>query len=192
MAIIFGFKKTMTQTWSEAGRRQPVTVMTIPPLTVVQVKTPTVDGYHALKVGFSLGSKPRHFREIRLSDPPTAKVQDVLNLADLVKLGDRCHVTALSKGHGFSGVVKRWGFKGGPKTHGQSDRQRAPGSIGQGTDPGRVHKGKKMAGHSGQTNHQVKNLQVVKIDPENQELWLNGPVPGAVGTLLKVTLPNQI
>ena len=85
------------------------------------------------------------------------------------------------------GVVKRWGFKGGPKTHGQSDRWRAPGSIGQGTDPGRVHKGKKMAGRMGGKRVTVRNLQVIKVDVEKQELWVAGVVPGNKGGLVEIT-----
>ena len=96
-------------------------------------------------------------------------------------------VTSTSKGRGFSGVMKRWGFSGGPRTHGQSDRERAPGSIGQGTDPGRVHKGKKMPGHYGHKNVNIKNIQILHIDEDNQQIFLSGPVPGAINTVLTIS-----
>lgn len=101
-------------------------------------------------------------------------------------VGDMVAVTGTSKGKGFAGVVKRWHFKGGPKTHGQSDRQRAPGSIGATTTPGRVLKGKHMAGRMGGRTVTVKNLHVVSIDPEKKELVVSGPVPGNFGDVLKI------
>jgi len=102
-------------------------------------------------------------------------------------VGDCLKVSGTSKGRGFTGVVKRWGFAGGPATHGQSDRQRAPGSIGQGTTPGRVHKGKKMAGRSGNQTITLKNLALLDIDEKNKQFLIKGLLPGAVkGTLIIV------
>jgi len=96
-----------------------------------------------------------------------------------LKPGDLVKITGISKGKGFAGVMKRWGFKGGPRTHGQSDRQRAPGSIGQRTDPGRVWKGKKMPGHLGNKKVTIKNLKIVSVDKEKQILTVSGPIPGS-------------
>jgi large subunit ribosomal protein L3 len=105
---------------------------------------------------------------------------------DIFVVGDTIQVTGISKGKGFAGGVKRHGFRGGPKTHGQSDRLRAPGSIGQGTTPGRVHKGKRMAGHMGTDQVTVKNLIVVAVDSDKNEIHVKGPVPGAKGSIVIV------
>lgn len=129
---------------------------------------------------------PRFLREVRTEGDAEYKVGDIVNAPDILKPSDSVQVTGVSKGKGFAGVVKRWGFAGGPKTHGQSDRLRAPGSIGLGTTPGRVVKGKKMAGRMGGERITVKNLTVLKVDEEKGELWLSGPVPGPRGTLLLI------
>lgn len=129
---------------------------------------------------------PRFLREVRLAGKSDLKVGDLIYAKDIFKPGDLVSVSGVSKGKGFAGVVKRWGFAGGPKTHGQSDRQRSPGSIGQGTTPGRVHKGKKMAGRMGNKYVTVKNLTVVQVDDEKNEIALSGPVPGVYGGLLLV------
>lgn len=107
-----------------------------------------------------------------------------VKIADVLAEGDKVSVSGVSKGKGFAGVVKRWHFKGGPRTHGQSDRERAPGSIGSTTTPGRVYKGKKMAGKMGGKKVTVKNLRVLKIEAEKNSLLLSGAVPGAPGKLL--------
>lgn len=109
---------------------------------------------------------------------PITKIQLITEKPDL-KSGDLVKITAVSKGKGFTGVVKRWGFKGGPRTHGQSDRQRAPGSIGQTTSPGRVWKGKKMAGHAGNKKVTVKKIKVISLDEKTKVLALKGPIPGS-------------
>ena len=114
------------------------------------------------------------------------KIGELIKASDVVRPGDLVKVTGVSKGKGFAGGVKRWGFAGGPKTHGQSDRLRAPGSIGQGTTPGRVYKGKKMAGRMGGEQVSVKNLTVLKVE-ENGDIWLSGPVPGFQSGLLQIT-----
>jgi len=202
---IFGTKSHLTQTWNKAGVRMPVTVINTYPMQISQIKDDKKDGYQAIQICFKdkkwsrinkplkghlkktaklkTGAKtkqaPSLFREIKVKEIEKYKVGDVLNPADILKQKDTINAQAISKGRGFTGVVKRYGFKGGPRTHGQSDRQRAPGSIGQGTDPGRVHKGKKMPGHHGAATVTVRNLKVIKVDSEKQELWLKGQVPGA-------------
>jgi large subunit ribosomal protein L3 len=178
----WGTKFNQLQTWTESGFRLPVTIIRTLPMTVSQMKLKDKDGYQAIQVSFG-GKK----REIRGEDREGIKVGGVIEVASVLKPGDRVKVAGISRGRGFTGVVKRWGFKGGPKTHGQSDRWRAPGSIGQGTDPGRVHKGKKMAGRMGGGRVTVRNLQIVKVDPEKQELWVTGVIPGSRGSLVEVT-----
>lgn len=200
----FGIKHDMTQAWDKQGKRVFVTRIAAQPLTVTQVKTDDGDGYSAVQVGF--GNKkmkrvnkpmrghlkldanakqaPRHLREIAVA--ADVAVGDSISVADILSVGDVVSVTASMKGKGFAGGMKRWGFGGGPRTHGQSDRGRAPGSIGQGTDPGRVHKGKKMAGHYGNETRTIKNIQVVHIDADGM-LWLAGAVPGACGSVIKIT-----
>ncbi|OGM89584.1 50S ribosomal protein L3, partial [Candidatus Woesebacteria bacterium RIFOXYD1_FULL_46_19] len=113
-------------------------------------------------------------------------VGDTIAASDIFSVGDIIQVTGTSKGKGFAGVVKRWGFAGGPRTHGQSDRERAPGSIGQTTTPGRVFKGKKMAGRMGGERVTLKNLQIVSVNPETNEIEISGPVPGIPGGLLVI------
>ncbi len=206
---ILGAKGRMTQVFDSQGSRIPVTKIKAGPCIVTQVKTKDKDGYWAVQLGFGerkikhttkplqghlkkiQNSKlkiqsffPRFLREIRTDNEPKFKVGDQIRVSDIFSAGDKVAITGVSKGKGFAGVVKRWHFAGGPKTHGQSDRQRAPGSIGQGTDPGRVHKGKKMAGRMGQDTVTVKNLKIVDIQPETNEITVSGPVPGIPGGLL--------
>lgn len=186
------------------GTRVPVTFLNAGPCIVTQVKTMEKDGYWGVQLGH--GTKriknvtkpmqghlkgaikdkkaPRFLREIRFEENPKFKKGDEISVSDVFKKGDFVSVTGRSKGKGFAGVMKRWGFAGGPRTHGQSDRQRAPGSIGQGTDPGRVWKGKKMAGKMGDEQVTVKNLQIVEIESEKNRLSVSGPVPGIPGGLL--------
>src|SRR3989344_3163679 len=178
----WGTKFNQEQTWTESGMRLPVTIIRTLPMTVSQIKTQDKDGYQAIQVSFG-GKK----REIRGEDIEGIKVNEVIEPQTILKPGDRVKVAGTSRGRGFMGVVKRGGFKGGPKTHGQSDRWRAPGSIGQGTDPGRVHKGKKMAGRMGGGRGTVRNLEVGKVDPEKQELWVTGVIPGNKGGLVEIT-----
>jgi large subunit ribosomal protein L3 len=163
---------------------------------VTQIKNLTTDGYWAVQLGYGIRkenrlskplqghlkksqSYPRYLREVRLENEPDCKVGDVIKVEEVLKVGDVVAVTSTSKGKGFAGVVKRWHFAGGPKTHGQSDRQRAPGSIGQGTTPGRVLKGKHMAGRMGNEQNTIKNLRVVSIDPEKGTVNLSGPIAGS-------------
>ena len=115
------------------------------------------------------------------------KVGETISLANVLEVGDVVAVQGVTKGRGFAGVVKRHGFAGGPRTHGQSDRLRAPGSIGAGTDPGRVWPGMKMAGHYGVDNKTIRNLTVLHLDQESGEVWLSGPVPGHLKSIIKIT-----
>jgi len=202
---LLGSKEKMSQAFVE-DTRVPVTWVKVGPCTITQIKSEDKDGYWAVQLGFGerktkntpkpiLGhirgaykdnKAPRFLREVKLSEKPEFGVGDKITITDVFKRGDMVAVTGTSKGKGFAGVVKRWRFKGGPKTHGQSDRQRAPGSIGQGTTPGRVYKGKKMAGRMGNDTVTVKNLIVVKVDEVNEKLALSGPVPGKPDGLLMI------
>lgn len=203
---ILGTKLGQTQKFTQAGVRIPVSQIQAGPCLVVQAKTQTKDGYAALQLGLGerkeksvkkpvLGhlkkagvkKTPRFLAEIRLVEPEEVLgVGEEVKMADLFAAGDLIDVTGISKGKGFAGVVKRWGFAGGPKTHGQSDRERAPGSIGATTTPGRVLKGKKMAGRMGGEKVTVKNLVVVGTDPENNLLFVKGLVPGNKKGLLVI------
>lgn len=198
---IIGKKIGMTQLFQESGETVAVTAIQAGPAVVTQVKTRDRDGYDAIQVGFvesnvkqSRLSSPekghlrglegiRRVREFRMGDTGSVKRGDKVDVGFLAN-GDLVHVTGLSKGRGFAGVVKRHHFAGGPKTHGQSDRHRAPGSIGATTSPGRVLKGKRMAGHMGNKGAMTRNLEVIQVDPERNLLLVKGAVPGANGGLL--------
>ncbi len=201
---IFGIKSKMTQTFV-GDERVSVTVVKVTPNFVTQVKTSDKDGYVAVQL--ATGSKkeknitkplkghlkgaivnkiaPKFLREIRVVESDL-KQGDKVAVTDVLSVGDSIVVTGTSKGKGFAGGVKRWGFAGGPKTHGQSDRHRAPGSIGQGTTPGRVYKGKHMAGRMGSDTKTIKNLQVVEVNEQTNEIMIKGGIPGSVGTLIKI------
>ncbi len=192
---ILGRKIGMTQVFNENGEMIPVTVIQAGPCYVTQVKTKETDGYEAIQIGFEqvdpkrlnkpeLGHLKKHdlpplriLREIRVDNASQYQVGQVLTV-EIFQPGEYVDVTGTSKGRGFAGVVKRWGFGGGPKTHGQSDRWRAPGSVGAGTFPGRVLPGTRMAGRMGNERVTVRNLQVVKVDPENNLILVKGAVPG--------------
>jgi large subunit ribosomal protein L3 len=186
MKTFFGYKTGMTQVWTKSGLRLPVTIVKASPMTVTQIKDEEKDGYLALQV--DLGKQKK---EIKLTQTAENAVGDAIPVDQVFQLGDIIQVTGVSKGRGFAGVMKRWGFKGGPKTHGQSDRWRAAGSIGQGTSPGRVHKGKKMAGHYGVETITVRNLQVVNILPEANQIWISGPVPGSTNGLVEIKVTKE-
>lgn len=204
---ILGKKLGMTQVFSPTGEAIPVTVVEAGPCVVTQVKTAETDGYNAVQLGFGQAkrlSKPerghleqqgravqeklplvRHLREIRLPKASEHKVGDQVD-ASTFKAGDVVDVIGVSKGKGFAGVIKRHHFSGGPKTHGQSDRWRAPGAISSGTTPGRILKGKKMAGRMGHDRVTVQNLQIVQADAERNLLLIRGTVPGGVNSLLLI------
>lgn len=202
---ILGTKVGQTQKFTSQGVRIPVSILSAGPCFVVQVKNKDKDGYGAIQLGFGTGKErnikkpilghlkkagvkifPRFLREIPLSEKENLEPGDQIKVAEIFQVGDLIDVTGISKGKGFTGVVKRWGFAGGPATHGQSDRQRAPGSIGATTTPGRVLKGKKMAGRAGGEQVTVKNLTVVATDPENNLLLVKGLVPGKKRGLLLI------
>jgi large subunit ribosomal protein L3 len=200
---IIGKKIGMTQLFQENGETVAVTAIQAGPSVVTQVKSRDRDGYDAVQVGLienkvkqSKLSSPekghlrgleniRHLREFRADDIDSIKRGDKVDVGFLKK-GDLVNVIGLSKGRGFAGVVKRHHFAGGPKTHGQTDRHRAPGSIGATTFPGRVLKGKRMAGHMGNARVTARKLEVIQADPERNLLLVKGAVPGANGGLLVI------
>lgn len=208
---ILGIKKNMTSTYDSRGRRVGATVLEIAPNFVTQIKTADgKDGYNAVQIGVGskksvnkpqighakkvgLDNKIRWFREVKIKDEAEdMKPGQEIKLEQVFSIGDIVKVTGISKGRGFAGVVKRHGFAGGPKTHGQSDRHRAPGSIGSGTTPGRVYKGKKMAGHMGDVSVSAKNLEVVGMDKSKNLLVVKGAIPGATGNLITVTKLGKV
>ena len=196
---IIGRKIGMTQVFRESGLVEPVTVIEGGPCTVTQVRTVERDGYQAAQLGFQTAKKLnrperghlsktslfKRLREVPVDGVDDLEVGQQISV-DLFEEGEKVDVIGRSKGKGFQGGMKRWGFSGGPRTHGQSDRARAPGSIGAGTTPGKVLKGKKMAGHMGDRRITVKNLEVVKVDPERNLLLLRGGIPGAHNSLLLI------
>ena len=202
MKGIIGRKVGMTQVFDETGAVIPVTVIEAGPCYVTQVKTTDVDGYDAVQLGFEsveqrklnlpqrghlrrVDKNLRILREFRVSDPPSIRLGDVIQ-ADIFGTGQRVDVVGTTKGRGFAGVIKRYGFHRQPKTHGMTDRVRATGSIGACTWPGRVWKGKKMPGHMGNVRQTVQNLLVVDADPERNLLLVRGGVPGPNGGLVMV------
>jgi large subunit ribosomal protein L3 len=194
---ILGRKLGMTRTFDERGEEVALTLIQAGPCWVTQLRTPERDGYTAVQLGFEetrrlnrpeaghLKNLPklRHLREVPADSLEGVQVGMRVD-AGLLQPGDRVDVTGTSKGRGFAGVVKRHHFGGGPKTHGQSDRHRAPGSIGSGTTPGRVLKGTRMAGRMGGERVTVKNLRVLQVDPERNLIAVAGAVPGARNGLL--------
>lgn len=196
---IIGRKLGMTQVFSDNGKAEAVTAIEAGPCTVTQVKTVAKDGYNAVQLGFGQAKRLkspqrghvkglgqfRYLREFRVDNTETIQVGDRVDLS-LFKVGDLVDITGVSKGRGFAGVVKRHHFAGGPKTHGQSDRHRAPGSIGSTTSPGRVFKGMRMAGHMGSNRVTVRHLEVFEADSARNLLLVKGAVPGARNGLLLI------
>lgn len=196
MQSIIGKKLGMTQTFNDSGKAEAVTAIEAGPCTVTQVKTVAKEGYNAVQCGFGEPKRPKsrqkenkglgrfkYLREFREADIGAINVEDKFDVS-LFKPGDLVDITGISKGKGFAGVVKRHHFAGGPKTHGQSDRHRAPGSIGGTTSPGRVFKGMRMAGHMGNNQVTVRHLEVFEADPNRNLLLVKGAVPGARNGLL--------
>ena len=196
---IIGKKIGMTQVFPDNGRLTAVTAIEAGPCVVTQVKTATKEGYNAVQLGFGLVKKPnqpekghlkkleigRYLREFRVTDTATIEVGQKVDVS-LFKPGDMVDIIGVSKGRGFAGVVKRHHFAGGPKTHGQSDRHRAPGSVGANTSPGRVLKGLRMAGHMGDARVTVCHLKVVQADAQRNLLLVRGAVPGGRNGLLLI------
>jgi len=199
---ILGLKKKQTQTFTEDGMRHSVTHIEAGPCWITQIDK--TDKYMNVQLGFmtkreitkaqvghikkaGLTQKLRFLRSIRVDElPEDWTVGKEVNISDVFSVGDIIRVTGISKGKGFAGVVKRHGFAGGPKTHGQSDKERAPGSIGATTTPGRVFKGKRMAGRMGSDTVTVKGLFVVSIDQEHHTIVVSGLVPGPKDSLVTV------
>lgn len=187
IGAILGKKIRQSQIFEEKGKRVPATYISAGPCVVARIKTLEKDGYEALQLGFGFPEKkpPRFLREVPfMMDKEEPGM--IIKAGDVFKPGDTVSVSGISKGKGFAGVVKRWHFAGGPKTHGQSDRLRAPGSIGSSTTPGRVYKGKKMAGRLGGEKVTVKNLKVISVDSEKNLLIIKGLVPGGRNNLLVI------
>lgn len=194
-----GKKVGMTQVFEEDGRVVPVTVIQAGPCIVTQVKTREKDGYEAVQLGFGETkqlNKPesghlkgkgncRYLREVQADDASEFEVGQRIGV-DIFEPGEVLDVIGRSRGRGFAGTMKRHRFGGGPRTHGQSDRARAPGSIGGGTTPGKVFKGLKMAGHMGNRRITAKGLKVVRVDPDRNLLLVKGGVPGAPNGLLQI------
>ncbi|MBI4078925.1 MAG: 50S ribosomal protein L3 [Candidatus Levybacteria bacterium] len=176
-----GTKIGQTQGFTQTGVRIPISKVSVVSLPIVSIKTKEKDGYTALQV--SVGAKKREI-PIKEDSVTMPNVGDILKITEVVKPGDIVDVTGISKGKGFAGVVKRHHFKGGPRTHGQSDRERAPGSIGQTTTPGRVYKGKRMAGRMGHNKVTVKNLTV--MDATDNEIVIKGLIPGIINGIVMI------
>lgn len=203
MKFILGTKENMTEYFAEDGASVPVTIISAGPVVVTQVKTKAIDGYNAVQVGFGTKNAKnlskavkghlkelgnfRYLKEFRTEKEPKDKVGDVVNIADLFKVGDKLQVSSVSKGKGFQGVVKRHGFSGGPRTHGQKHSEREPGSIGGGLRT-RVPTGMRMAGRMGGDRITQKNLKVIYMDSENNTLLLEGAIAGKRGTLVELMM----
>ena len=196
---IIGRKLGMTQIFRDNGKVEVVTAIETGPCSVIQVKTVAKEGYNAVQLGFGeakrLNSPQRghlkglgqfkYLKEFRVGDSEAIEVGERIDVS-LFKAGDLVDITGVSKGKGFAGVVKRYHFAGGPKTHGQSDRHRARGSIGAGSSPGRVLKGMRMAGHMGNSQVTVRHLEICEADPTRNLLLVKGAVPGARNGLLLI------
>jgi len=203
---LIGKKLGMTRIFTPSGEVVPVTVLEVGPCTVVQVKTVEKDGYNAVQLGFrpkkfSKLTKPMrgHFakagldhgfyvlKEFRVEDPGEFSPGQVISLAEVsLEPGQKVKVTGKSKGRGFSGAIKRWGFRRQPMSHGAKQVHRKPGSSGASTFPGRVIKGKRMPGHYGNETVTIRNLSIVDIKPEKNVLLVKGAVPGSVNSYVFV------
>lgn len=193
----------MTSIYDDKGNYIPCTIIDTSGVKVVGLRTSEKDGYEAIILGIGQKKKPtknekRRFKNLKmvpeavleirkekLPEGKECKIGDEVTLEDF-SVNDTVNITAKTKGKGFQGVVKRWRFKGGPRTRGQSDRERHGGSIGAGTDPGRVFKGKKMPGHMGQITKTVLRLPVVKVDNESNILCVKGAVPGCRNEIVRI------
>jgi len=196
-----GQKIEMTQVFDSHGRVVPTTRVKVTPNTIVQIKTIDKDGYKAVQIGAgerkkankptigrikmaNLEKASRTLREVEADGD--VKVGDTISPEQFFRKGMLVDITGISKGKGFAGVVKRWGFAGGPRTHGQSDRERAGGSIGASTTPGRVYKGLKMAGHMGSSKTTIQGLEIMEVKNEEGEILVKGSIPGARGNFMLV------
>ncbi|MFZ1323235.1 MAG: 50S ribosomal protein L3 [Ignavibacteria bacterium] len=203
MIGLLGKKIGMTTIFEGNGNMVPCTVIEAGPCYVTQIKNTETDGYNAIQIGFEdkkekNSTKPvigkfkkintpvqRYIKEIRDHSTENLKAGDVIKV-DIFKEGDTVKVSGVSIGKGFQGVVKRYGFAGGVRTHGQSDRERAPGSIGGSSYPSRVFKGQRMAGRMGNDRITVRNLKVVKVYSDSNLILIKGAVPGAKSGLVEI------
>lgn len=207
---VFATKQKMTQAWTKLGKRMAVTQLSVVNNVVVGQKLRDDQqplsfeiGYGKKKLkntdkplrsrlekgGFSVGVTS--LRQVAAAEGSTLKVGDTINVKDVLEVGDVVKVQGVTKGRGFGGAMKRHGFQGQPKTHGQSDRARAVGSIGNRTTPGRVFRGKRMAGHYGVETQTVMGLTVLYVDPTTQSIWLSGPVPGHMQSVVTITKTGE-
>ena len=200
--VILGRKLAMTQIFDE-NVLIPITIVEAGPCIIVERKVKEKNGYNAIQLGFlevkeNRVNKPesghfrksevrpqKYLREIRVKDIGNLKTRDEIRV-DVFKKGDLVDVIGISKGKGFAGVVKRYGFKGGPASHGAGGWRRRPGSIGASADPSRVFKGKKMPGKMGAERRTVRNLEIVKVDKKENLLLIKGSLPGNKGSLLTI------
>ncbi len=196
---VFGRKRGMTQAFLDDGTLVGVTVIEVEPNVITAVRTTENDGYEAVQVGFgavnsSRVNKPDAGTFARVDTPPRRHLRELRGVsgevgesigAGVFEAGDRVHVSSTSKGKGFQGTIKRHGFARGPMTHG-SHNIRQPGSVGASADPARIFKGQKMPGQMGNQTATVRNLEVVAVDADNNELWVRGGVPGGKNAVVKV------
>ncbi len=190
MKFILGKKLNMTQIFDKEGVVHAVTLVKADPVTVTQVKTAEKDGYSAVQVSLPIttGKKdPKRNKSVRKEFKPGEVVQKAGDTVDIsqFKEGDKIEVSAISKGKGFQGVVKRHGFHGGPRTHGQKHSEREPGSIGGGLR-NKVPKMMRMAGRMGSDRITIKNLKVLNIDQASNTLYIAGAIPGRRGTVVEI------
>lgn len=204
MKFILGKKLEMSRIFTPEGKVVPITKIAAGPCFVTAIKTEDRDGYKAIQVGFgkkkriskalqghlkNLGNF-RYLKEFKVEDVSVFSIGDQISLKSFAP-GDKVKVVGTSKGKGFQGVVKRHGFHGSPASHGHKDQLRMPGSIGA-TDAARVFKGTRMGGHMGNARTTVDNLEIVKVDEENNIIYLKGAVPGARGSLLMIRSEGDI
>jgi large subunit ribosomal protein L3 len=196
---VFGRKKQMTQAFLDDGTLVGVTVIEVEPNVITAVRTAEGDGYEAVQVGFgavnsSRVNKPKAGTFAKLDVPPRRHIKELRGVtgdvgetigAGVFEAGDKVHVSATSKGKGFQGTIKRHGFARGPMSHG-SHNIRQPGSVGASADPARIFKGQKMPGQMGNNTATVRNLEVVAVDAENNELWVRGGVPGGKNAVVRI------
>ena len=203
---LIGKKIGMTHLFASEARVIPVTVLEVGPCVVTQVRTAARDGYEAVQLGYgpakqltkpaaghlaASGARVKQLREFQADDVSEYAVGQEL-LVSQFQTGDFVDVVSTTKGRGFQGAMRRHGFSGGQKTHGQGDRGRAVGSIGAGTYPGRVLKGKKMPGHMGDKRKTVRKLRVELVDEERNLLMVRGPVPGSRNTTIMVRYAHGV
>ncbi|MBI2638922.1 50S ribosomal protein L3 [Candidatus Peregrinibacteria bacterium] len=190
MPGLLGRKLGMTRIFQDDGSVIPVTLISCPPSTVTQIKTVVTDGYPAIVLGFDALKKPRKtkkyraLREFRVEKPEEYKNGDQVTVEKLKEIKE-VFISAISKGKGFAGFIKRHHFSSGPGSHG-SHHKREPGSIGARSKPGRIHKGKKMAGHMGFERVSLKHVPLIDVNPEKNLLAIKGQVPGPKGGLVEI------